>query len=298
MSDTICWACGKEIDKDAETCPYCSMPLTKEETEIDLDDFLSGKDVVNDEVDDLLGIEEESEVMPSIPEFSDEFEGVMSDFDADMPSTPDMDEEEIMPSIPDFGDEFEDVMSEFTDEDETAEVVKAESPRKIWFKIFAPQWLYWSIILLIISFTEIRTLHPHIYPGELYFTSQIPDLDLVPHNFIFSWIIWIPMGFHFGYKLRTKGIEAKWKYMLYYLIGYFFSLLFIVLVMMYVLNPQFLTGTLNPQSYILTIYLLFTVYNFFISILTLGGVLFAISYRPFWKNIYNFTPMSKVLELN
>ena len=136
MSDTICWACEKEIDKDAETCPHCSMPLTKEETEIDLDDFLSVKDVATDDVDDLLGIEEESEVMPSIPEFSDEFEGVMSDFDADMPSIPDMDEEEIMPSIPDFGDEFEDVMGEFKDEDETTEVVKAESPKKIWFKIF------------------------------------------------------------------------------------------------------------------------------------------------------------------
>ncbi len=295
----LCWACGKEIDKDAETCPHCSMPLTKDESQIDdLDDFLSGKNDVTAEKDDLLDAETEEEIMPPIPDFGDEFEGVMSDFDADMPSIPDMGEEEAMPSIPDFGDEFEAVMTEFKDEGETDVILKAESPRKIWFKILAPQWLYWSVILLIISFTEIRTLHPHINPGDLNFTSQIPDLDIIPHFFVFSWLIWIPMGFHFGYKLRTKGIEAKWKYMLYYLIGYFFSLLLIVLILMFILNPQFLSGTLNPQSYILTVYLIFTVYNFFISIITLGGALFAISYKPFWKNIYDITPMSKVLDLN
>lgn len=291
MSDTKCWACDKEIDKDAETCPHCSMPLTKGESEIDdLDDFLSGKGVVSPDIEEI----EAEEVMPSIPEFADEFEGVMADFDEEMPSIPDMDEE--MPSIPDFGEEFEEVMTEFVEKPEVS--VKEESPRKIWAKILLPQWIYWSVILLIISFSEIRTLHPHIYPSELDFTSQIPDLDIVPHFFLFSWIVWIPMGFHFGYKLRTKGIEAKWKYMLYYLVGYFFSLVIIILILMLILNPQYLSGTLNPQSYIMTVYLIFTLYNFFISMFTFGGVLFAVSYKPFWRNIYKFTPMSKILDLN
>ena len=111
------------------------MPLTKEETQIDdLDDFLSGKDVVPADIDDLLEVEADEEVMPSIPEFADEFEGVMSDFDEEMPSIPDMDEE--MPSIPDFGDEFEDVMAEFDEETKPEVSVKEETPRKIWAKMF------------------------------------------------------------------------------------------------------------------------------------------------------------------
>ncbi|MHA2169069.1 MAG: zinc ribbon domain-containing protein [Candidatus Kariarchaeaceae archaeon] len=327
---STCWACGADIDSQVTECPKCGMPIENKQVDSqDIDSFLDeavdSMDLPSDmELPELPSdevTEEETDLsypeMPEIGESLDEVD-IKSDIvspiseeptqitPVEIPEVEEVTDDAIsdMPTIPDM--DFDDFVDETLEEEElVVELPQLElsalSKKEI-AKLFVPQLIYWSIVFFIISFISYEIIDPNLTLGsDSSVTSD--QFEIHPEAFLFAWVSFLPMGWFFGYKLRLMGIKPKIQYAILFLFSLLLFQLIIVVILLFYLNPNLqINGSLELSNfsqfnYILSSFMIFTIYNYLVTAFTAGIVIFYSSYKSYWSNIYELTPLSDIKSM-
>ncbi len=327
---TTCWACGKSIAKTETECPYCGMPLTEENSTDDIDSFLDSTEISDNlDIDDLLDEDSQADLddMPVMPEVADELMDtdipVMPEvadelMDTDMPVMPEVADDLMdidmpvmpevaddlmdtdMPSMPDIDMDLMYAEEGVTEEEESITKVVEESKIGIkkWIRIYLPQWIYWIIVFDILVFTQYKIIDPNSNPLNIIYYGDSSSINYNTGMFLFLWLFFIPMGFHFGYTLYKRDISRNIINMVIYQIGFLISMLLFNYLIIFILNPKIIYGQLSYKNYILTTFLKLGITNYILGFLSMGFFLFYLFYKPYYHFIYNLTPVgrSELLE--
>jgi hypothetical protein len=327
---TECPKCGmpledKQVDSQEidsfldETVETMDLPSDMDLPELPTDDDIASEsdftlpEMPSEEISEEQ-TDPSSPEMPEIGESVDEFDmksEVVSPLD-DEPTqitpveTPDVEQVtddaiSEMPTIPDI--DFDDIIDETLEEEELdvtlPQLELSALTKKEIARLFLPQLTYWTLVFFIISFISYKIIDPNLRLGS-DFSVTSAQFKIYPEAFLFAWISFLPMGWFFGYRLRLMEIKPKFQYAILFLFSLLLFQLILVVIILFYLNPNLqISGALelsnfDPFHYILSSFIIFTIYNYLVTAFTAGIVIFYASYKSYWSNIYELTPLSDI----
>ncbi|MCY3412412.1 MAG: hypothetical protein INQ03_12315 [Candidatus Heimdallarchaeota archaeon] len=199
--------------------------------------------------------------------------------------------EEAIPDMPDFDEipDFDMDDDEAIFSDELKPTIKAMGTFKL-IAFLAPQWIYWSIIFLLLSFASLDLVNPNLNAFNLdYFV----DYQYNKIFLLFAWISFIPMGFFLRFKLQSKEHPHTLKTLFLFVVGQLIILSILSYLVVILLNPQVLSNIHNRSLYFISSFFLFAPTNFIISFLSFGVLGIYLGYNTFYDGIFKISPASK-----
>jgi hypothetical protein len=157
--------------------------------------------------------------------------------------------------------------------------------------LFTTQYSYWILVFFLITAGSLEVSSQNISVPN----PKASAYEILPEGYILAWIAFLTMGFFLSYKIRQYGVTPKYRYAIYYLIGFTILFFLIMQIGVYLFNPSiFSEGTYNSYNYLPTLYFYLGFVNYLAYFFSAGILMFVIGYKPLFNSIYTRTPMSEL----